>query len=385
YTLPELPAGDAARWTAARADLLRQFADHVFGRTPAKVGKLRCRVVGTKDDALGGLATRLSWHLDAPELPHWPGAEVLVWLPRGKTGPAPCFVGLNFRGNQTVSDESDVPITARWVDEGEHVVDFRATAASRGTDQASWPLRWLLEHGFAVATAYYGDFEPDHELGWRDGLRGALARADRDTASGEHAWGAIGVWASGLSRIADHLLAEPRLDPKHLFAVGHSRLGKAALWAGAQDERFALVIANESGKGGASLLRRDFGETIGDLTTNFPHWFCRQFASYAKAVERCPVDSHQLLALVAPRLLYVASAHNDLWADPRGEFLAAMHASAAWTALGKQGLGVTEWPPVDKPVGDCVGYHVRAGEHGIRLYDWQQFAAFAQRHAADRQ
>lgn len=381
--LPALGATTADEWTKARRpELLAAFAEHVYGRTPAFTGTVRCRVDAVRDDALGGAATRKLLHLDVPELPAWEGMDLMLYLPNGSKAPAGCFVALNFHGNHAVTDEADVPITTHYVESGSHLVDHHATPRSRGSDCPAWPLRDALRQGFAVATVFCGDVEPDHETGWRKGVRGAVAAKMPETVRGEHAWGAIGAWAWSLSRIADHLQTEARIDATRLAVLGHSRLGKAALWAGAQDQRFALVIANESGEGGAALMRRDFGETTAMITSHFPHWFCRQYAKYGDDPAQCPVDSHQLIALVAPRPVYVASAAGDRWADPKGEFLGALYAGPAWALFGRKALGVAAQPPVDKPVGDCVGYHVRSGEHDLTAYDWQQYRAFAARHWA---
>ncbi len=178
----------------------------------------------------------------------------------------------------------------------------------------------------------------------------------------------------------DYLQQDTAIDAKHVALIGHSRLGKTALWAGAQDERFALVISNESGKGGAALARRRFGERIHQLVAAFPYWFCRRYAKYNEKENELPVDSHELIALIAPRPVYVASAVKDKWADPRGSFLAAKYAEPVYSLLGQPGLNVDEMPPVDRPVGGTIAYHCRTGVHDVMAFDWQQYLDFADRH-----
>jgi hypothetical protein len=239
----------------------------------------------------------------------------------------------------------------------------------------------IIGQGFAVATAYYGDIEPDHADGWKEGLRAALSKDGDKTEWKDGEWGAIGAWAWGLSRILDYLETDKDVDAKHVAVIGHSRLGKTSLWAGAQDQRFAFVISNNSGEGGAALMRRNFGETTAVITKAFPHWFTKTYTSYAGNEAACPVDQHMLIALAAPRPIYIASAVADEWADPKGEFLSGLNAEPVYALFGKKGYGgIKEHPAIDTPVGDTIGYHIRTGKHDVTDYDWTQYLKFAKRH-----
>jgi hypothetical protein len=243
--------------------------------------------------------------------------------------------------------------------------------------QASrWPAEDLIKNGFALVTAYYGDLEPDHKDGWKTGIRTTLKE---DLKIKEEEWGAIGAWAWGLSRMMDYLVTEPAINARQVALTGHSRLGKAALWAGANDTRFALIVANESGEGGAALARRNFGETVARINQAFPWWFSPAYKKYSANPQQLPVDQHQLLALMAPRPLYVSSALEDRWADPKGEFLGAKNAEPVYQLYRKAGLGVTEMPAVEQPVGETIRYHIRNGKHDITAYDWQQHLSFARK------
>lgn len=310
---------------------------------------------------------RLGPNLDSPT------TNVLLYIPKSKKK-VPVFLKLNFLGNQAEVTDKDIKTTQNWVISKEG--NNHATDASRGTRSRRFPVPLMLGRGYGLATAHCGDFFPDHKDGRATSILGSLGRP-----TGEHIPedepGAIGTWAWGLSRILDWLITLPEIDSDRVIVLGHSRLGKAALWAGACDKRFAMVISNDSGCGGAALSQRNFGESIEVITKRFPHWFCPTFASFANREVELPCDQHSLLAMIAPRPLYVASAEGDRWADPKGEFLAAVAATPAWKLYNLQGLETVRMPSVNLSVGQTIGYHVREGKHDLLEFDWEQFAKFA--------
>jgi len=381
YTLPDpLRAADGTPLTTPRQwaerrrpELLALFAEHVYGQLPGRPAGVRFEVRSVDSEALGGKALRkqvaVFFGADAAA----PRLDVLLYLPK-TGGKVPVFAGLNFYGNHTVHADPGIAVTTRWVADKVGVTDHRANEAGRGAQAPQWQVETVLTRGYGVATAYYGDLEPDHPEGFREGIRTTLKTA---TGLAETDWSAIGAWAWGLIRMMDYLETDPNVDARRVVLHGHSRLGKAALWAGANDERFAAVISNESGEGGAALARRVFGETVWRINTSFPHWFVEKFKTYNNREAALPVDQHELLALVAPRPLYVASAEEDRWADPRGEFLSAVAAGPVYRLLGKKALETTEMPPLDQPIGHTVRYHVRTGPHDVTAYDWAQYLAFA--------
>ena len=390
YTLPD-PLVDAAgqrvtreTWPARRRELLDLFAREVYGRTPAGLPALTTTVAEDDTPVAGGLAIRRQVVLATPGTPTTAGIHVLIYRPAAASGRVPVFLSLNFRGNHAVTDDPAILLGTAWLpDDDPGVVDHRATDRARGTDAARWPLETILGHGYALVTAYYGDIYPDYTEGYETSFIARLARpatAHRGAGAGDRGpdeWGAIGAWAWGLSRMLDYVETDPHLDATQVAVLGHSRLGKAALWAGAQDERFAMVISNESGCGGAALSKRVYGETVEAINRSFPHWFALNFRKYNGREADLPLDQHELLALVAPRPLYVASAVEDRWADPKGEFLALADADPVYALLGVAGLGTREMPAVDHPVGTGVRYHVRSGPHDVRPYDWEQYVVFA--------
>ena len=303
----------------------------------------------------------------------WEGrasVDVLVYRPRHDRK-VPVFIGLNYFGNHAVDPDPAIRLSTRWMrtSEANGIVNHRATEASRGTMARRWPIDLVIARDCAVMTAYYGDLAPDDPAVVRQGIA-PLADGRQDRIPEAERWGAIGMWAWGLSQMRHAAGRMPGLDAGRSIVIGHSRLGKAALWAGVQDEGFAMVVSNDSGCGGAALSRRIYGETIGGITSSFPHWFCRTLSTYGGRESAMPVDQHQLLALVAPRALHVASAIDDRWADPRGEFLATQAADEVWRLHGVRGLGVTEMPPVDTAGGRACALphpHRWSRHHALRL------------------
>jgi len=373
---------DATSWRANRRnEILRDFRDHMYGHTPELPVKLRAQVVATRPDAVGGLATRTIVKLhffDDPKAPH---IELMYYIPNKKSMPVPMFLGLSFTGNASIDDDPAIPLPTGWMRPQQGVVvSNRATDKLRGASADSWPIQAAIERGYGVATFYYGDVEPDHIEGWRDGIRGYALQLAGRTERAPHEWGALGAWAWGLSRALDYLATIPDVNAQQVVVFGHSRLGKTALWAGAQDERFAIVISNNSSEGGASLARRNFGENIACSIEHASWRYCDRFRDYVDREDKLPFDQHMLLGLIAPRPIYIASATKDLLADPKGEFLSAVHAEPIYRLFGLRGLDTSTWPQPDKPIGHSIGYHLRTGEHAITKYDWQEYLGFADRH-----
>lgn len=386
YTLPDpliFNNGQSVKspkdWKKRRAEILELFENEVYGKTPSGQVQLSTIILSEDLNALNGLAVRSEVQLKIEKDGVAVLLNVLLYLPKaGKKHPL--FLALNFGGNHTVADDPAIMVTDGWVrnNPAKGITTNKSNESQRGSDNASWPIQEVISRGYGVATVYCGDIDPDFDDGFQNGVHG-LFRQQRSASS----WGTIAGWAWGLSRVMDYLEKVKEVNSKQVIVLGHSRLGKAALWAGVNDLRFAMVVSNESGCGGAALSKRIYGETVERINSSFPHWFCENFRKYNRKEEDLPVDQHELLALIAPRPLYVCSAQEDQWSDPKGEFLACVAASPVYSLLGKEGFPGKDFSGSQQPVTGTIGYHIRPGKHAINQYDWKSFMDFADKFFKD--
>ena len=352
-----------------RPVIMNFFEQEVYGLMPQKQVNITYEVLSETKGALEGRAIRKEVAMkiagiDTPII-------ILMYLPANAKGPVPAFLGMNFKGNhQTHTDPDITPSPNAPVTKGD---------PERGAASRRWPMEYIVESGYAVVTLNRDNVDPDFDDGFQNSVH-PLFYAEGQTYPKANEWGTIGAWAWSLSRVMDYLVTDKDIDSNKVAVIGHSRLGKTALWAGATDTRFAIAISNNSGCGGAALSNREVGESVEVINRAFPHWFCDNYNKYRNNEEALLVDQQGLIALMAPRPVYVASATLDQWADPEGEYLSALYASPVYELYGLQGL-TTPMPAPEQPMNSGhVGYHLRTGKHDILLYDWQQYIDFANRH-----
>ncbi len=387
YTLPPIPES-RKEWEAQREVLLRNARECLYGLLPPAPDEMELKLLSERRDALNGTALRREYRVycimnNGRKFDF----DMMLYVPLKAKTPPPVFVVENFYGNQGSTPDLDVRLTRAPSNRG----DGPCCAVSPNVQRRNYKTERMnymecIRRGYAIATACYGEIFPDNSDGarkslytlFRDDLRPdyiVLAKGERCIHPRDYT--GYSGWAWGYSRIADALEKIPLVDHTRMACVGHSRLGSAAMWAGINDPRFKLVCVNNSGQGGAPLLRRNFGGTIGILAFGVcAHFACDKVVQFVDREDTLPFDSHQLLGLIAPRALYVTSSSKDLNADPYGTFLATAHASKVWNLYGLKGLETMKMPPVNTPIGNMVRYHVKTGPHSITPYDWEQFYNF---------
>lgn len=362
-TLPEpltmadgTPVTTPAQFEDRRAEILELFREHVYGALPVEGFTTSFEVV-EEGEALEGLATRKQVKITVSSEKGSSDALMLLYLPKSKA-PAPVIIGLNSNGNHAALEDGAILPSYAFDTSDETWQEKRGEKAYR------WNIADSIARGYAVATIYSGDFAPDS---------GKTYATRVVSLFDEPEFKAVGAWAFGLMRAVDYMQQDPGIDANRIAVVGHSRLGKAAVWAGANDTRIGLVISNDSGNTGASLSRGNHGETVKSINAAFPHWFCSRYGEYGNKVNELPVDQNLLLAAIAPRQLYVASAADDLWADPQGAFNSLQSAKSAFALYGDPVIGETAPPIGDAFFCKSMGYHVRPGWHDMQSQDWQHY------------
>jgi hypothetical protein len=376
YELPPLlvtaagdPVRDVATWESRRRpEILDLYQRRIFGRVPASAPQARAEVVGRPDSVERGTGIRKHVVVHFGPAADGPSASVVLYLPAGATKPVPALLQIVFNAGLP-GGESESP------------AELQQESSKVGVPlPETGPVGEILRRGYAYATFRYTDVQPDNATTYAHGVEAlAYDPGQKKPAPGE--WGTITAWAWAASRVLDYLQTDPMIDGTRVALIGHSRLGKTALWASALDSRFALVYANCSGEMGAALSRRDYGETIDDMAEVFPYWFAGNFQRFAGHWNDMPVDAHMLIALSAPRPVFINGGTEDQWADPKGEFLAEVAAGPVYRLYGKADLGATELPARDQPlISGSLGWLYHTGPHAMLPEDWSAFLDFADRH-----
>jgi hypothetical protein len=346
-----------------RPELKALFQHYMYGWFPPPV-QVRGAVTYADAHFFNGQATLklVTLKLDAAGAPE---IHLLMVIPNHRAGPSPLFLGMNFSGNHLLVTDTNVPPPTSGMPHND------AAQAGRGTQANVWELEQSIRRGYAVATYYCGDVEPD-VTNATGGVRETIHRA-----AAPDDWGTIAAWAWGMQRAVDYLVTDPDVDPHHIALVGHSRLGKAAMLAGAFDDRVALVIPLQAGCGGTAPSRGTVGESVQRINTSFPHWFCGEFKKFNTQPDRLPFDQNCLIALCAPRPVLLGAAVEDTWANPAGAFEMLKAASQVYHFVGAAGLPAQTMPEIDKLVDSNLGFFIRPGKHSMTKLDWQYFLDFA--------
>ncbi len=342
---------DIVQWQEQRQQLLELLRKEMYGRSPGLPEQLNFSITLEDRSAMDGMATLRIVSIESVHQGRKHAFELILFLPNEVKMPVPVFLLMNNR----TKDNTDP--------DREHQSEF-------------WPVEEVIARGYGVAAIQNSSLAPDHPEQFTEEIIRLFEGENRHNREAD-AWGAIAAWSWGASRVMDYFETDHDIDQSRVAVLGHSRGGKAALWAGAKDERFAIVISNQSGSGGAALSRRRFGEDI-EALNRFTHWFNDNFKKFNGAEELMPFDQHFVISLIAPRAVYIGSADMDLWADPRGEYLGLVHASPVYSLWNHAPVDHDQMPPLDKPaIFGPRAYHVRTGSHNLTLVDWNHYMDFA--------
>lgn len=366
-------------WTnKRRPELLRLAQHYMYGFAPDKPEKVTVKELFRDGMALGGKATlrevELKFGADQKA-----GLRLLIATPNKASGQVRSFVAVNFCGNHAAIKHPQIAIPQQWIYEsctGDK--SHKASEADRGRQTDVWCIEELIDRGYALATFYGGDLDTDNNE-MSDGLYSHFYKPGQTKATAND-WGYIAACAWGLSRAADYLETQSDFDPKRIAVTGHSRHGKAALWAGATDERFAIVIPHQSGTGGMAMSRDNDQETVKRINEHFPHWFCDNFVAFGANEKKLPIDQHCIVALCAPRPVLDTEGIQDKWANYDAAWRSLQGADAVYKLLGCKGL-VSKTPvEEDQPFsaenfGELVQYrrdekHVLNGDYWKRILDF---------------
>jgi hypothetical protein len=396
FTLPDPlvmasgePVTTADMWrTRRRPEILKLYQTEIYGRIPESAPRVTWEVTETDTNAREGAAVqkrvvgRMGDKLDGPKM------NLTIYLPAKAEGPVPLLLSITFgfppggRGAGAAKTDAAKSDTGKS-DTGKSdtaKADAKLLPKGRGPGAGFDTVGELLRRGWGYATLGYSDIQPDRPGRWSEGVIG-LTLKERQTQPAPDEWGTISAWAWGISRSIDYLETEKDVNRKQIAITGVSRLGKTVLWASAMDERVAAVFSVVSGEMGAALIRRDWGETLDDMAQNFGYQFAGNLQKYVGRWNELPIDQHMLIALSAPRPVYVNGGLTDQWSDPKGEFLAMVGAGPVYRLLGQRDLGTTELPALDNPLTSGeLAFHYHSGGHMAVPADWQAFLDFAERH-----
>ncbi|GAB4026627.1 glucuronyl esterase domain-containing protein [Spirosoma koreense] len=360
YTLPDVlktttnqAVRDKKTWeTVRRPEIIKLFEENVYGQMPKAYDRLTYSVKNENTGAMAGKATLKEVAIEVVRNNKTLTINLVLFVPNQQKKPVPVFLLINNRGKDN-------------------------TDPTRAKKSDFWPAEMVIDSGYAVAAFHVSDLAPDDTAKYVNGV----LQLYPEQLTATDGMRAIGAWAWGASRVLDYFEKDAAIDARKVVVVGHSRGGKASLWAAAEDRRFAICATNCSGNSGAALSHRRFGETISRINTVFPHWFTSNYKKFNNNEDALPFDQHMLIASIAPRPLYATNASNDLWADPTGTFLSLKHAEKVYALYGMKSTLPSSPPAINHPiVRSPLGYHNREGEHNLTAYDWSNFIKFASFH-----